>query len=58
MKDYLNIDNSGQTTFKISKTSRIKHLINEKQFSEALSEIERLLKENPDSSNWNLKGII
>ena len=58
MKDYLNIDNSGQTTFKVSKTSRIECLINEKQFSEALSEIDRLLKENPDSSNWNLKGII
>lgn len=58
MKDYLNIDSNGQTTFKVSQTPKIDYLIKEKQFDEALSEINKLLKNDNDYSNWNLKGIV
>ena len=58
MKDYLNIDSNGQTTFKVSQTPKIDYLIKEKRFDEALSEINKILKTENDHSNWNLKGII
>lgn len=58
MKDYLNIDNGGQTTFKVSKTSRVEYLIEEKEYGEALREIDKLLENDHDSTNLNLKGII
>lgn len=57
MKDYLD-KTTGQTTFKVSKTPKIDYLIKEKRFSEALIEIDNLLADNADASNWNLKGII
>lgn len=57
MKEYLD-KTTGQTTFKVSKTPKIDYLINEKRYSEALIEIDDLLKGNADASNWNLKGII
>ena len=58
MKDYLNIDNSGQTTFKVSKTSRVEYLINENDYEEALREIDKLLKDDENADNLNLKGVI
>ncbi|MBE6496553.1 MAG: hypothetical protein E7Z78_08940 [Methanobrevibacter thaueri] len=58
MKDYLNIDDNGQTTFKVSQTPKIDFLIKEKRFDEALTEINKLLKTDNDYSNWNLKGIV
>ena len=57
--DYIYKDsNSSQTKFKVSKTPKVDYLIKEKKFSEALDEINRLLKEDDDYTNWNLKGII
>ncbi|MBO6124232.1 MAG: hypothetical protein J6P09_10385 [Methanobrevibacter sp.] len=58
MKEYLNIDNSGQTTFKVSKTSRVEYLINENDYEEALREIDKLLKDDENADNLNLKGMI
>ena len=58
MKDYLNIDGTGQATFKVSETPRIDHLIRERKYDEALSEINQLLKTDHTSDNLNLKGTI
>ena len=58
MKDYLDISNNGQTTFKVSNTSKAEHLLKEKRFDEALVEIDRLLKNDENYENLNLKGII
>ena len=61
MKDYLYIDSNDdahQAKFKVSDTPKIDHLINEKRFEEALTEIEKTLKSDNSSSNLNLKGII
>lgn len=58
MKEYLNINNSGQTTFKVPKTSRVEHLINEKKYDEALREIDQLLKDDCSYTNLNFKGVI
>lgn len=58
MKDYLNIDGTGQATFKVSETPRIDHLIRERKYDEALSEINQLLKTTHTSDNLNLKGTI
>lgn len=65
-KDYLNTnidkknqnDNTYQATFKVSKTSRIEHLINQKKYDEALEKIEEILQSDKEYTNWNLKGII
>ena len=58
MKDYLDISNDGQTTFKIPKTSKVENLIKEKEFDKALIEINELLKSENNFTNWNIKGII
>ncbi len=61
MKEYLYIDSNEdaqQSRFKVSKTPKIDYLIKEKKFSEALTEINQLLKTDDGYSNWNLKGII
>ena len=58
MKDYLDTNNNGQTTFKVSNTSKAEHLLKEKRFDEALVEIDRLLKNDENYENLNLKGII
>ena len=61
MKDYLYIDSSDdahQARFKVSETPKIDHLIAEKRFSQALSEIDKLLKTDCSYENLNLKGII
>lgn len=58
MKEYLDKTKNGQTTFKVSKTTKVDHLIKEKKFDEALIEIERLLKDDDIYTNWRLKGII
>lgn len=50
-KDYLNIDSSKasqQTTFKVSKTSKIEHLINEKEYSKVLKLIDESLEKDSD----------
>ena len=54
----MDISNDGQTTFKVSKTSRIEHMINERNFDDALVEIDRLLKNDENYENLNLKGVI
>ena len=58
MKDYLDISNNGQATFKVSRTSKAEHLLKEKRFDEALAEIDRILKDDEGYENLNLKGII
>lgn len=58
MKDYLDISNNGQATFKVSRTSKAENLIKEKRFDEALAEIDRILKDDDGYENLNLKGII
>lgn len=61
MKDYLYIDSSDdahQSRFKVSDTPKIDYLIKEKQFSKALSEIDKLLKTEYDHTNLNLKGVV
>ena len=65
-KDYLNIDfkeknssdNTYQTTFNIPKTSKIERLIEDEKLDDALSEINRILVNDKDCTNWSLKGII
>ena len=51
-------DNTYQSTFKVSKTSKIEYLIENKKFDEALSLVDRMLEKDSDYKNWNLKGII
>ena len=51
-------DKTYQATFKVSKTSKVDHLINEQKYDEALAEINKILQSDNDYSNWNLKGII
>lgn len=51
-------DNTYQSTFKVSKTSKIKYLIENGEFEDALSLIDRILEKETDYTNWNLKGII
>ena len=51
-------DNTYQSTFKVSKTSKIEYLIENKKFDEALSLVDRMLEKDRDYKNWNLKGII
>ena len=61
MKDYLYIDSSDdahQSRFKVSDTPKIDHLIKEKQYSKALSEIDNSLKTDYNYTNLNLKGIV
>lgn len=61
MKDYLYIDSaddSRQARFKVSDTPKIDHLINERHFGEALSEIDKILETDRNHANLNLKGII
>lgn len=58
MKDYLDISDNGQTTFKVSNTPKIDHLITERRYDEALTEINQLLKTDRSSDNLNLKGLI
>lgn len=65
-REYLNTDidkqnqndKTYQATFKVSKTSKVDHLINEQKYDEALAEINKILQSDNDYSNWNLKGII
>lgn len=57
MKDYLD-KKTGQTTFKVSKTSKVDYLIGEKRFNEALSEINSLIKEDASPENYTLKAAI
>ena len=65
-REYLNTDidkqnqndKTYQATFKVSKTSKVDHLINEQKYDEALVEINKILQSDNDYSNWNLKGII
>lgn len=59
-KDYLYIDSSkdsNQTRFKVSKTSKIEHLINEKEYLKALALIDKDLKKDSDEYNY-FKAII
>ena len=59
-KDYLYIDSSKdshQTKFKVSKTPKIEYLINEGNYSEALSLIDKNLKEDDDKYSY-FKAII
>lgn len=61
MKDYLYIDSTDdahQARFKVSDTPKIDHLIKEKRFDEALSEINTTLEIDLSHTNLNLKGII
>lgn len=61
MKDYLYIDSDDdahQSRFKVSNTSRIDTLIDEKRFEEALTEIDNLLKTDATSVNLNYRGIV
>ena len=61
MKEYLYVDSSDdshQARFKVSNTPKIDYLIKERKFSEALGEIDELLKTDSSHSNWNLKGMI
>lgn len=51
-------DKTYQATFKVSKTSKVEHLIKEQKYDEALAEINKILQSDNDYSNWNLKGII
>ena len=51
-------DKTYQATFKVSKTSKVEHLIKEQKYDEALVEINKILQSDNDYSNWNLKGII
>ena len=51
-------DNTYQSTFKVSKTSKIEYLIENEKFDEALSLVDRMLEKDSDYKNWNLKGII
>lgn len=51
-------DSTHQTRFKVSKTSRIENLINEKEFDNALIQIDEILEDEDNFTNWNLKGII
>lgn len=65
-REYLNTDidkqnqndKTYQATFKVSKTSKVEHLIKEQKYDEALAEINKILQSDNDYSNWNLKGII
>ena len=65
-REYLNTDidkqnqndKTYQATFKVSKTSKVEHLIKEQKYDEALVEINKILQSDNDYSNWNLKGII
>lgn len=65
-REYLNTDidkqnqndKTYQATFKVSKTSKVEHLIKEQKYDEALVEINNILQSDNDYSNWNLKGII
>lgn len=65
-REYLNTDidkqnqndKTYQATFKLSKTSKVEHLIKEQKYDEALVEINKILQSDNDYSNWNLKGII
>ena len=36
MKDYLDISNNGQATFKVSRTSKAENLIKEKRFGKVI----------------------
>lgn len=58
MRDYLNIDNTGQARFKVFETSKIDYLIKEHKYDEALREIDQLLKTDHTNDNLNIKGII
>lgn len=58
MKDYLIMDDSTQTRFKVSHTPKIESLIGEKRFDDALVEVNRLLENEASHDNWNYKGII
>lgn len=51
-------DNTYQSTFKVSKTSKIEYLIENGKYDEALSLVDRMLEKDSDYNNWNLKGII
>lgn len=51
-------DSTHQAKFKVSKTSKIEHLINQKDYEKALTHIDKILENDKDFSNWNLKGII
>ena len=59
-KDYLYVDSSKdsqQTKFKVSKTSKIEYLINEKKYSKALTLIDESLKNDSDQYYY-FKAII
>ena len=59
-RDYLNIDSSKdsqQTTFKVSKTSKIEHLINEEEYPKALKLIDESLEKDSDEYCY-FKAII
>lgn len=52
-------DNTLQSRFKVSKTSRVEYLIGEKQFEPALALIDEILEhDDGDWRNWNLKAVI
>lgn len=58
LKDNTDSDNTYQSTFKVSKTSKIEYLINEGAYDEALLLIDKILENDANYANWNLKGII
>ena len=64
MKEYIYIDenednssdNTRQSKFKVSETSKIDYLINESKYDEALTLIEKTQKR--DAEYWKVKGVI
>lgn len=61
MKDYLYIDrddDAHQAKFKVSQTLKIDNLIKHEKYSEALNEIDEILKNDYSDTNLNLKGLI
>ncbi len=61
MKDYLYLDDNDdghQSRFRVSDTPRFEYLFNEKRYSEALNEINEMLKIDSGYENWNLKGRV
>ncbi|WP_292798504.1 tetratricopeptide repeat protein [Methanobrevibacter sp.] len=58
LKDKIDRDNTYQSTFKVSQTSKIEYLINEGSYDEALPLIDKIIVNEDNYNNWNLKGII
>ncbi|WP_407380248.1 HIRAN domain-containing protein [Methanobrevibacter sp.] len=51
-------DNTYQSTFKVSKTSKVEYLMNQDSYDEALTLIDNMLEEDTSYENWKLKGIV